>query len=148
MSTRRGGHLSVETLLSLCRNVRRTGNGRWLCSCPAHEDRHPSMNVREVEDGKVLVICRSGCSTQSILDALGLEWEALFPDKPAFALERELRKFPASDVLTALADEAMLVAVAASNLAQGVELTAEDRQRLITAANRFYNAVEMVNGKH
>ena len=106
------------------------------------------MNVREVEDGKVLVICRSGCSTQQILDALGLEWEVLFPDKPAFALERELRKFPASDVLTALADEAILVAVAASNVAQGVELTAEDRQRLITAANRFYNAVEMVNGKH
>lgn len=107
------------------------------------------MNVKEVEDGKVLVICRSGCSTQAILDALGLEWDALFPDRPALTLERELRKaFPAADVLAALADEAILVAVAASNVAQGIDLTAEDRQRVIKAANRFWNAVEMVSGKH
>jgi hypothetical protein len=37
------------------------------------------MNVKELADGKVLVICRAGCTNADIIGATGLHWDALFP---------------------------------------------------------------------
>lgn len=45
--------------------------------------------------------------------------------------------FPARDALEILATEAMLVAVAAGNIAHGVQLSAEDRARVMQAAGRI-----------
>src|SRR3990172_781756 len=53
--------------------------GLWQAQCPSHEDRHPSLKVREAEDGRVLVKCFSGCQTEDVLAAMGLQWTDLFP---------------------------------------------------------------------
>lgn len=45
--------------------------------------------------------------------------------------------FPARDALEVLAGEAMLTAVAAGNLARGVSLSQDDRDRLMQAAGRI-----------
>lgn len=45
--------------------------------CPAHDDRKPSLGLSD-GDGKVLLICRAGCTTEQILGALGLSWVDLF----------------------------------------------------------------------
>lgn len=37
--------------------------------CPAHDDRRPSLGVDE-RDGKVLLLCRSGCRQNEVIDAL------------------------------------------------------------------------------
>jgi hypothetical protein len=47
---------------------RRSGVG-WTCLCPAHNDHDPSLSVID-RDGKVLIICRSGCSQGAVIDAL------------------------------------------------------------------------------
>lgn len=143
--------MSVETFLSRCQGVKRTGPGRWICKCPAHGDNHPSMNVKELPDGKVLVICRAGCSNADIVAAAGLHWSALFPDsdipRSTYAdYRRGAKRIPAIDVLEALAGEALLVAVAASNIAQGVALSDADLRRLWLAANRIGKARDMANG--
>ena len=40
--------------------------------CPGHDDHHPSLDVREGEDGRPLVQCRSrGCSFEEICRAIG-----------------------------------------------------------------------------
>lgn len=53
---------------------------KWVAQCPAHDDRNPSLSITEVS-GKVLLYCYAGCSTASILEALGLDWCDLFsPD--------------------------------------------------------------------
>ena len=44
---------------------------------------------------------------------------------------------PARDALEILATEALLVAVAAGNIAHGVKLSAEDRARVMQAAGRI-----------
>ena len=139
----RGGHLSAEEFLSRCQKVRRTGQGRWIASCPAHEDSTPSMNVKEMPDGKLLVICRAGCSMQEILDATGLPWSVLFGESEGQYRREAKKAFPASDVLIALESEALLVAVAASNIANGVQLTDEDRARLMLAYQRIDAARSM-----
>jgi len=52
----------------------------YMARCPAHDDRDPSMNVDQGVGGRVILRCYAGCSTQAILDALGLTWGHLFPD--------------------------------------------------------------------
>jgi DNA primase len=53
--------MKVDAFLDKLTKVKRTGNGTWLACCPAHEDRSPSMSVRELDDGRVLVHCFAGC---------------------------------------------------------------------------------------
>jgi putative DNA primase/helicase len=48
--------------------ARRTGS-TWMAKCPAHEDRNPSLAIRE-KDGKVLFHCHAGCSQRDVLNAL------------------------------------------------------------------------------
>jgi len=107
------------------------------------------MNVREMPNGQTLVHCKAGCTQDEVIEATGLPWGVLFPsDGSETDYRREISLFPARDVLEALANEALIVAVAASNVGQGVELSAEDKVRLMTAAERIMRARMMVNGKH
>jgi hypothetical protein len=53
--------------------------GSW--QCPAHDDRFPSLSVRQGDD-RVLVHCHAGCSAEAICAALGLSLADLF-DAPA-----------------------------------------------------------------
>lgn len=39
------------------------------CHCPAHDDRTPSLALRE-KDGRTLVRCHAGCSQQAVIEAL------------------------------------------------------------------------------
>ena len=41
----------------------------FVCCCPAHEDRNPSMSVTE-KDGRVLVHCHAGCPQEAVIAAL------------------------------------------------------------------------------
>lgn len=128
--------MSAEQLLSRLDGVRRTGEGRWLARCPAHPDKRPSLSVRELPDGRVLMHDFAGCAIGEIVAAVGLDLSDLFPERSIKHAKGERRPFPAADVLRALADETLLVAVAAGNIAQGVTLTDADRERLLVAAER------------
>jgi hypothetical protein len=47
---------------------RRAGSG-WTARCPAHDDRNPSLSIRNV-DGKLLVHCHTGCKQADVIAAL------------------------------------------------------------------------------
>ena len=42
----------------------------WMARCPAHDDRQPSLAIREGRDGKVLLRCHAGCSQWAVIGAL------------------------------------------------------------------------------
>jgi DNA primase len=48
---------------------KRSGQG-YSCRCPAHDDRTPSLSIRESPEGKILAHCHAGCSQQAVLAAL------------------------------------------------------------------------------
>lgn len=98
-------------------------------------------------EGKLLVICRAGCSVQEILEATGLTWSALFEEQETRYFDSAKKAFPAAEVLQALADESMIVAVAACNIGQGVELSVDDKQRLLLAYERIAAARSMSLGR-
>lgn len=57
-----------------CRpHVAPTGQGSSLC--PAHEDRGASLRFKD--DGRLLVHCNAGCTTDAVLAALNMTWSRL-----------------------------------------------------------------------
>ena len=60
--------VSAETLARALRG-RKTGSG-WMARCRAHDDREPSLAIRESSDGKVLVHCHAGCGQDRVIEAL------------------------------------------------------------------------------
>jgi putative DNA primase/helicase len=48
----------------------RKGSTGWTTRCPAHDDRNPSLSIREAPDGKVLVRCHAGCEQVQVIAAL------------------------------------------------------------------------------
>lgn len=134
--------MTADGLLAKLDGVRRTGRETWLARCPAHDDRHPSLSLRETADGRVLLHCFAGCAVAEIVAAVGLGLDDLFPARPSHRGPPERRPFPAADVLRAVDREALLVAIAASRLGQGGTLTADDRARLLLAAARIHAASE------
>lgn len=47
----------------------RKAGGGWTARCPAHDDRNPSLSIRDV-NGKVLVRCHAGCEQTNVIAAL------------------------------------------------------------------------------
>ncbi len=52
---------------------------KFTARCPVHDDRSPSLSVREGTDGRALVYCFAGCETRDVIAAIGLTWSDLFP---------------------------------------------------------------------
>ena len=42
----------------------------WMAGCATHDDRNPSLSIRDGSDGKVLVWCHAGCDQARVIDAL------------------------------------------------------------------------------
>jgi hypothetical protein len=60
----------------------RGGNHDSVARCPSHDDHTPSLHFSEGEDGRALLHCFVGCSTESVVAALGLTLADLFPPDP------------------------------------------------------------------
>lgn len=58
--------------------VRGSAERGYMAQCPAHDDRTASLSISEGDDGRALIYCHAGCSTESILWPLGLEQRDLF----------------------------------------------------------------------
>jgi len=78
--------VTTEEVLSRLRGVRRSRNG-WIALCPAHDDRNPSLSVRE-NNGKTLLHCFSGCAAEAVCAALKIGTRDLF-DKPLGSHQRQ-----------------------------------------------------------
>ena len=66
-----------------CKQGRASQSAERMWSCPVHQDRTPSLSIREAPDGRILFHCHAGCSQDAVLEALGLTGRDLFPDSGA-----------------------------------------------------------------
>jgi hypothetical protein len=135
--------MSAEKLLERLKKVRCTGRGRWVACCPAHNDHNPSLSLRELDDGRVLMKCFAGCAVYDVVSCVGLDLSDLFPRREiVFGKGRpERRPFPAADVLRCIASEALVVMASAKSLLAG-PLSEFDRKRLNVAVARIYEAMD------
>lgn len=90
---------AADTLLARLDKVRSTGPDAWIALCPAHEDKRPSLSVRQADD-RVLIHCWAGCGAADVMGAVGLRLADLFehrhtdtyvaPRRPPLPSSREL----------------------------------------------------------
>jgi len=140
----------AENLIQRLAKVRGR-NGSWTACCPAHDDKGPSLAVRELPDGRVLVHCFAGCETESVLGAVGMDMTDLFPPEEKRRQYTDHGKpsvkpaFYASDLMRVIAFEALVVQIVAFDIASGKRPSEEDRQRLIVAYQRIDEAMRYAN---
>jgi len=134
--------MNIDNLLSRLQKVRKGFNpDTWQACCPAHKDKSPSLALKVLNDGRILLHCFGGCGVGEVLAALGLKIEDLFPERLG-NFGKVPAPFPARDVLQALAKESLIVAMAASELTER-PLSAVDRDRLFLAHTRITEAIKL-----
>ncbi|MBX5446627.1 hypothetical protein [Sphaerobacter sp.] len=47
--------------------------------CPAHDDGRASLSIGIGRDNRVVLSCKAGCDSRAVIDALGIDWAALYP---------------------------------------------------------------------
>ena len=124
--------MKAEKLLERLEMVRKTGTGKWIARCPAHDDGTPSLSVTEIESGnRLLIHCHGGCGALDVLQKIGLDWSALYPDdsdnryRPLYRSNQDQR-----------AIDDMIVAIAQAKRDKGERLNEVDKQALIQAKIR------------
>lgn len=139
--------MTAARLIERLESVQPRGPDRWVARCPAHEDRSPSLSVRQDGD-RVLIHCFAGCPALSIVESVGLTLADLFdqhdhqeyrgsqrPPRPAYS---------ARDLLLLIDAEAEVVLIAADLCASGKALAAGDVERVVAARARIARARELV----
>lgn len=71
--------MTYEEILSHFQ-VKKYGNGKAQALCPAHPDKEASLTITQGNDGKTLLKCHAGCSSESVVLAAGLKMADLFSE--------------------------------------------------------------------
>jgi hypothetical protein len=137
---------AASKVLDRLAGVKQTAPGRWISRCPAHEDKSPSLSIRETEDGRVLLYCFAACGAGDVLDSIGLCMSDLFDQPIAHHMPPLRGGFSARELLELNSHEALVAADLASS-AQRRPLTEEEQTRLVQAAARLSKAQAMTNGR-
>lgn len=128
----------ADRLLARLERVKQTGPKRWIARCPAHDDKHPSLNIREIDGGTLLLKCWSGCGAADVIEAVGLRLSDMFPksneNRPPL---RPGQRWVPRDALSGIAREALVVVITGERLMAGHPLTRADLDRVATAAGRL-----------
>ena len=140
--------MQAADLLTRLDRVKKSTSRRnsWLCRCPAHDDRGPSLSITETDDGRILLHCFAGCDVSEITAAIGLTVDDLFPPRPVQANYGQPQRkalMPASDALRLVAYEALIITTCASDLARGKTLSSADHERLLQAASNISDAMRL-----
>jgi hypothetical protein len=136
----------ADKVLGRLRQVKRTGPGRWIASCPTREDRHPSLAVRELDDGRILLHDFGGDDVAEILASIGLDLRDLFPTNTGGSPPTQ-RPFSASGLLDMVATECSVAVVVCADVLRSRAISEADFTRLLTAAQRLGHSAEVCRGR-
>ena len=134
----------LDNLLSGLHKVKQTGKNSYIACCPAHNDKSPSMTIKEVEEGKILLHCFGGCGVDEIVGALGLSLSDLMPDRaPDDVRKPSVHPFNARDVLACLQTDAMLLALFIADVTKAKPITQGEAKNAFEAAARIVAATRL-----
>lgn len=69
--------MTLSDILSRLEGVKGR-DGKYMARCPNHGDKTPSLSVSLGEDGKTILHCFAGCSTEDVVWAMGMTMKDLF----------------------------------------------------------------------
>jgi hypothetical protein len=136
-------HHRLESIAMLLDGVRWAGNRLSLrARCPVHGGHSASLafRIHPAED-RIQLKCFAECGALEVLTTLGLDWPALYPDRPHDNRIRRLPPIPYRECLTGITEEVQHVLLAAARLETG-KLTEADLNRLVVAVDRIERAAK------
>ena len=131
----------LSNLLSRLEGVREVWPGQFYARCAAHDDRSPSLSIRDNGD-KILIHCFAGCSPEDVLAAVGLTFQDLYPGdvwKAAREAGTSTGGHEASkrQNFDSLELERTVLEVAEAAIKRGESLSVEDAARVRLAMERL-----------
>ena len=126
-------------LLELLQGVRETAPGRYIARCPAHDDRSPSLAIKDGDDGRVLLHCFAGCGTEDVLSAIGLTFSDVMPERVGqdHAYKPVRNRINPRDALATLDHESLVVAIIGADFLAHKEIDEATWDRLGVAVHRI-----------
>lgn len=116
----------VRWVLQRFDKVRESGKDQWIACCPAHDDKSPSLSIRDTDE-KILIHCFAGCDVNTILGSVGLEITDIFHTQ-------RVRPMPDREA------EELVLEIAKAMRASGERLTEADKARELKALLRLRGA--------
>jgi len=131
--------VNCQALLDRLDAVRQRGDGRWSARCPAHGDKTPSLSIRELPDGRILIYCFAGCDIQALTAALGIELCDLLPKRLDHSLRgiKRQRLITSVQALEIINADALFIAVTACDLGRQALVPKSIKEKLLLAASRI-----------
>jgi len=146
--------MNVEKILSQLDKVKRTGPGKYMACCPvlAHDDRSPSLSIRETDDGTILLKCFAGCGAVEIVEAIGLKMTDLFPPRLPDGKHAHKPKAPRiswAEMFDAIETDLLALSIAWADFARGEQLSPENAAFLSSRADHLAETIREVrsNGR-
>lgn len=129
--------MNLDPILQRLNKVKRVKAGVYKACCPAHDDRTPSLEIKDADD-RALLICRAGCSFDEIRAALGMDAHEFFADgktprqaEPGVSIR---------DLSEAASFELAVCYVVACDRAKGRQVSPQDLAREKQARERITRA--------
>ena len=149
-TTSRSHDNPIDAVLHRLEKVKSTGPGKWQALCPAHDDKRPSLSIKEADDGRVLLKCWTGCGAAEITSALGLSLADLFPGDRRSLHQHGTgpmrRPFDYRDALTGIAHETLVARLIIEAVKSGEDVDADALDRLALAETRISDALAAAGG--
>jgi len=136
--------MKAELLLARLDGVCERFSGQWLACCPAHDDKSPSLSVKETEDGCILIHCFAGCAPCDVLAAVDLELSDLFPEKLE-PRKGSQPKWNSRDLLLVVRNEATLIGCTIGRLLDRGALSDSELHRVSLAVQRIHKVLEVAS---
>jgi hypothetical protein len=129
----------IDFVLGQLDGVVRAGKA-FKALCPAHGDKTPSLSVKEGDDGRVLMHCFAGCSTDAVIAALGLNMSDLFVANTNQRLVPRVLGVNARELNAASEHEMCILYFVKADQQAGKKISDLDSQRAMLAVNRISKA--------
>ena len=129
----------AERILVVLDEYRETSPRQWIARCPAHDDRNPSLAIKDGDDGRVLVHCFAGCETEDVLSAIGLTFPDVMPERIGsdHSYKPVRNRISPRDALATLDHESLVVAIIGADFLEHKEIDNEIWDRLGAAVQRI-----------
>lgn len=134
---------AADNVLPRLVGVRQTAPDRWIARCPSHDDRGPSLSIRQTED-RLLLRCFAGCTNVDVMGALGLTLRHLFDQPQNWTIPRTKSRVPAADLVVMLDDDAHLLAILAADFLDKHEFTEAQWSEVAAVASRTNRLAALV----
>ncbi len=133
--------MNIDIILSRLNKVKKTSkDNEYSALCPNHSDKSPSLSIKELPDGRILINCFAGCESKQVLESMGLSFEDLFPQKLG-DFKSEKKPFSSSHGLKMIGYESTIILACAGFLREGKELSEANFARMVEAVTRIQNVL-------